>query len=138
MERATTLIRRFGRLVHDLREEHGYTQAQLAARAGISKKHLGDIERGDVEPSLSALDCIARAFDTNLLDLLAPVCASSPSGRPSLPLREWIQARDTLRSLAAYAERLVSHSRASGNEPGSRPQMHRRGRPRRSSKRRSG
>ncbi|MPY89814.1 MAG: helix-turn-helix domain-containing protein [Luteitalea sp.] len=118
MERAGPLIRRFGRLIHDFREEFGFTQAQLAARAGMSKKHLGDIERGDVEPSLSALECLARAFDMNLLELLAPVAAASRSGRPTLPLREWIRARDPLRALLEYADQLVSHTQVPGDASG--------------------
>ncbi|MCX2746995.1 MULTISPECIES: helix-turn-helix domain-containing protein [unclassified Arthrobacter] len=39
-------VREAGPLVRELREEHGWTQAELASRAGVSRSFLVDLEAG--------------------------------------------------------------------------------------------
>lgn len=50
--------------------ERGLSQEDLANDADIPINQIGRIERGEVNPSLSTLDAIAKAVDLKLHDLL--------------------------------------------------------------------
>ena len=58
-----------GKRIRWLRTKVGLTQEQLAERAELSMKHLGEIERGKGNPTLSSLENIADAFGVSLPDL---------------------------------------------------------------------
>ncbi|HKM40021.1 MAG TPA: helix-turn-helix transcriptional regulator, partial [bacterium] len=51
-----------GTRLRGAREDLGYSQAQLAERAGVSPGLVGQIERGEVQPSLLTLDNLASAL----------------------------------------------------------------------------
>ena len=54
------------------RQEAGLTQAQLAARAGVSQQQVAKLERPGSNPSIATLRRIAEALGTRLeLDLVA-------------------------------------------------------------------
>jgi len=52
--------------VIDLREKHGLTQAQLAARCGIDQGDISRIERGSTSPTTRTLQRIAEALDADV------------------------------------------------------------------------
>lgn len=58
-----------GRRIRTLRKSKNLTQEELGGRAGINYKHLGAIERGDENPSLSVLDKIADGLRVEILEL---------------------------------------------------------------------
>lgn len=47
----------------DLRAQRGWTQADLAARAGVSRQTINSIEKGKFDPSLPLAFRLARMFD---------------------------------------------------------------------------
>ena len=49
-----------------LRERHGLTQAQLAARCGIDQGDISRIERGSTSPTARTLQRIADALDADV------------------------------------------------------------------------
>ena len=55
-----------GKRIRELRKKKGLTQEELGARAGISYKYLGSIERGLENPSFRHLTKIARALGVEL------------------------------------------------------------------------
>lgn len=55
--------------VRRLRDAKGQTQNELAANAGVSLKHLGEIERGRGNPSLKSLQGLAEALGISLSEL---------------------------------------------------------------------
>jgi len=61
--------RKLGLRIRQLRITHGWTQEQLAERAGIHYKYLGDVERGIRNPALFNLSRIAHALDVPLVIL---------------------------------------------------------------------
>jgi XRE family transcriptional regulator, regulator of sulfur utilization len=61
--------RRLGAAVRELREQHGLTQAQMAAGAGLRRYHLAAIERGEVDPTFLTLVRITRAVPVPLAEL---------------------------------------------------------------------
>ena len=61
-----------GNNVRLYRENLGYTQEELAEKAGISPPFLGAIERGEKWPSPETLAGIAAGLKVNPYDLLKP------------------------------------------------------------------
>lgn len=61
----------FGQRVKALREERGWTQAELARRAGLTHETISNYERDSrVRPPLFTVQAIARALEVPLADLL--------------------------------------------------------------------
>lgn len=58
------------RRIRSLREHHGITQEELAARSGISVSFASLLERAQRSPSYETLIEVARALEVSLADLL--------------------------------------------------------------------
>jgi transcriptional regulator with XRE-family HTH domain len=58
--------------VRELRLRRGLTQEQLGARAGLSYKFLGEVERGTANPTVKTLGALATGLDTGVADLFGP------------------------------------------------------------------
>ncbi len=69
--RAVTLQDRFGNVVRQRREELHWSQETLAARAALNRSYLGEVERGQVVPSLATIDKLAAALELRVSVLLA-------------------------------------------------------------------
>lgn len=52
-----------------LRAERRWSQAELAARVGVSRNSIVSIENGHFDPSLSLAFAIAEAFDSRIEDV---------------------------------------------------------------------
>jgi putative transcriptional regulator len=57
--------------LRDERAAHGWTQADLAERIGVSRKTINTIENGVFVPSTVLALRLARAFGTNVETLFA-------------------------------------------------------------------
>lgn len=55
--------------ITDLRAERGWTQADLAQRAGVSRQTINAIETGKFDPSLPLAFRLARLFDLRIEEL---------------------------------------------------------------------
>lgn len=55
-----------GRAVRELREQHGWSQAQLAEMAGMTQSAVARFEAGGNVPTLPVLERLARALDVKL------------------------------------------------------------------------
>jgi len=64
-----------GDSIRRARQEHGWTQAFLAERAGLSPNYIARLERGELGPSLFVANQICQALTIDLEDLVGP-----PSG----------------------------------------------------------
>ena len=62
----------FGRRVRELREAKGLSQAELAARAGVSRQLVGAVENGRHLPRVDAGLALAAALDASVEALSAP------------------------------------------------------------------
>ena len=58
--------------IRDLRKLRLLTQDELAERAGFSLQHVGDIERGQANPTLSCLLKLAEVLNVAVSDFFAP------------------------------------------------------------------
>lgn len=65
------LAQRLGALLQRRRRQLGLTQAELAERASLSLKYLGEVERGEANVTIDALDRIATALGWNPWSLFA-------------------------------------------------------------------
>ncbi len=63
---AAKLAFELGRTVRGLREQRGWTQAQLAGAAGMTQSAVARFEAGGTVPSLPVLDRLAQALDAEL------------------------------------------------------------------------
>ncbi|MFZ4499629.1 MAG: helix-turn-helix domain-containing protein [Burkholderiales bacterium] len=62
---------RFGEAVRRLRRQRRLSQEALAHLAGINRSYLGEVERGQVTPSLETIDKIANALGKPLAEVIA-------------------------------------------------------------------
>lgn len=65
------LCDRFGLVVRQLREAHGWSQELLAEKADLNRSYLGEIERGLAMPSLATVAKLAAALGVSLSSLMA-------------------------------------------------------------------
>jgi putative transcriptional regulator len=55
-----------------LRAERGWTQGELAERAGVSRQTINVIETGKYDPSLPLAFSLARLFEARIEDVFLP------------------------------------------------------------------
>lgn len=68
---AGSLLPALGERVRALREEHGLSRKSLCVAAGVSERHLANLEYGTGNPSILVLSQIAGALSCTLADLVA-------------------------------------------------------------------
>lgn len=56
----------FGKKLKEIRQAKGLTQEELYFKSSISRSHIGMIEKGKRDISLSAVFKLSRALDTDL------------------------------------------------------------------------
>lgn len=88
-----------GARLRQFRRARRLTQEQLAERAGLSYKFIGEVERGLGNPTLTTLAALSEALGINLVDLLA-----LETDRPRLSPRQASQVREALVSLETLVE----------------------------------
>jgi transcriptional regulator with XRE-family HTH domain len=64
---------RFGKKLRALRKRKGWTQEAFAARLGLDRTYLSDVENGRMNISLVNLEIIAQGFGKTLAQLLSGV-----------------------------------------------------------------
>jgi transcriptional regulator with XRE-family HTH domain len=63
---------RFGARVRQLRNGRGWSQEELADRAGLHRTYVGSIERGEQNLSLVNIEKLAATLGVSLAELFAP------------------------------------------------------------------
>ena len=61
-----------GRSVREVREQRGWSQAQLAEAAGMTQPAVARFEGGGTVPTIPVLERLAHALDLELVVKLAP------------------------------------------------------------------
>ena len=62
---------RFAVNLKNTRLAKGFSQEELAAKAGLHRNYVGSVERNEKNISLDAMERLARALGTDVVDLLA-------------------------------------------------------------------
>lgn len=65
-----TLVHHLGGVIRDLRKEAGLSQAVFGERCGFYQTYLSRIENGSANPTLNAIEVIAKALGMSVFDLL--------------------------------------------------------------------
>ena len=66
----STILKNFGNKVRLLRMQQGYSQEELAARAGVHRTYIGMIERAEKNITLENIHKIATSLDVEMSELL--------------------------------------------------------------------
>ena len=61
----------FGRIVRELREAQGLSQEELGNRTGLHRNHVGQVERGELAPTLESVDVLAETLGLPASELIA-------------------------------------------------------------------
>jgi transcriptional regulator with XRE-family HTH domain len=73
MKRASSQITARGTFAVNLkrtRMARGFSQEELAAKAGLHRNYVGSVERNEKNISIDAMERLARALGTNVVSLL--------------------------------------------------------------------
>ena len=68
---------RFGARLREARKNAGLTQKALAKLAGITSKHVSELERCVTQPGLAVAQALAKAMDITVADFSADARASA-------------------------------------------------------------
>ena len=64
-------LENLGRAIASRRHQCGFTQAQLAIKAGLNRTYLSDVEQGHRNVTLDVLTKICSTLGVNMSDLLS-------------------------------------------------------------------
>ena len=67
----------FGERVRAMRLAQGFTQVEFGERCGFYQTYLSRVERGQANPTLYAMEVIAKALDVTLFDMFDAMRAAS-------------------------------------------------------------
>ncbi|MBI2833019.1 MAG: helix-turn-helix transcriptional regulator [Acidobacteria bacterium] len=100
------LTTRIGERLRALRLERGLTQEQLGERADLSYKFIGEVERGDANPTVGTLDMLATALGVTIAEFFDKAAEkSAPAAGFALTSKDVQVVREAVRSL----EHLLDH-----------------------------
>jgi len=80
-------LRALGQRVRSLRDRSGITRKALSIAAGVSERHLANLEYGEGNVSVLVLDQVASALHCSLAELISDFTTASP---------EWLMIRSLL------------------------------------------
>ena len=115
----TTVVKRFGARLREVRQSRGMTQGQLAEKADVSQAYVGRLERGGAAPGIDLVARLAAALGTTVADLFPEPAEADPAtvlrGQARTLFDALIKSNDTgtLSLLAQFLARL-SETAASG------------------------
>ena len=70
----------FGSIIQEYRQRYGWTQEELGWRAGITREHVGRIERDKCVPSVLTIECLEKALHLPPMSLMK--MKQNPAGQP--------------------------------------------------------
>ena len=115
-------LAQLGERVRTLRSRRGLTRKAVAQLAGVSERHLANLEYGQGNASILILLLISRALQCTMAELLGDVTTTSPEW---LLIREMLTGRDekTLRRARVAVGELLGTGGAQGEGSHPRSQL---------------
>jgi len=108
------IVGRFGAHVRKLRRGRGWTQEELAMKAGLTAKFVGQMERGEAAASLRTMEQMANALVLPLHELLQLEEAKSGTDVPGFALSEG--ELEQVRAALGYLQRVIPTNGNGGEE----------------------
>jgi len=65
----SSIQKKFGKKVKELRKKKGLTQEDLAEKINVDRSYMGFIERGERNPTLDKIEKISKALNITLSEL---------------------------------------------------------------------
>src|SRR5262245_17898866 len=96
---------RVGVKVRELRRQKGISQEKLAEITGSTSRHIGQIERAEVNVSINSLARLAAKLSVDIVELFGPTKAGGQRLH-TLPKRELEQLKRALRTAVEILERI--------------------------------
>ncbi len=97
---------RLGAALQRERLRRGLSQAQLAKLANLSLKYIGEIERGEANPTMDALEQLATALQWNPLELSLRDQDRLPESVRTLVLAELVHIQQLVETAIGWLQRL--------------------------------
>ncbi len=63
-------LRALAAAIREIRARHQLSQERVAARGGVGRKYVGELERAEITPSFASLVAIAAGLDVPLSELI--------------------------------------------------------------------
>ncbi len=92
---------RFGAALRQWRKRRQLTQEQLAEKSTLSYKFIGEVERGQGNPTLETMVRLADALEVELSDMLGAESGSKKSAEYRMSERDLHVVRDAAASIEA-------------------------------------
>jgi transcriptional regulator with XRE-family HTH domain len=107
-----------GERVRELRLAYRITQEELAERSGLSYKFIGEIERGQANPTIDTMWQLAKALRIDVHELfLTPGRETGPDAVYRMGLHDIEVVREALHSAENLLERLKPLRRRGPRRP---------------------
>lgn len=103
----TDVRARLGAAVRACRERQRLTQEQLAERSELSYKFIGEIERGDGNPTVDTLDRLAEGLGISIAMLFNEADHHRTPEQYQITKRELLRVREALDSIAEVTDALA-------------------------------
>jgi len=68
MDSNSNILKSFGERIRQLRKEKGFSQEELADKAGVHRTYIGMIERAEKNITLINIEKIANALEVSIKD----------------------------------------------------------------------
>jgi transcriptional regulator with XRE-family HTH domain len=102
----TALRERFGIALQHQRRVHGLSQAQIAKLAKLSLKYVGEVERGEANVSMDALERICNALEWDPFELPLREQDTLPEGVRTLLLAELTHMQHLVQTAISWVQTL--------------------------------
>lgn len=102
----TTLRERLGLAIQRQRQAHGLNQSQIAKLAKLSLKYVGEIERGEANCSMDALERITNALEWDPFELPLREQDTLPEGVRTLLLAELTHMQHLVQTAISWVQTL--------------------------------
>ena len=102
----TSLRERLGLALQRQRQVHGLSQSQLAKLAKLSLKYVGEIERGEANVSMDALERLTTALEWDPFELPLREQDTLPEGVRTLLLAELTHMQHLVQTAISWVQTL--------------------------------
>lgn len=102
----------FCRNLRELRESRGYSQRELSLKCGFAHSYVGQLERGQKDPSFKSLLELAEELGVSVVDFFRDDDESDDLQEAVLALEE--SQKEVLQSLSVLASQVESEVRMAG------------------------
>jgi transcriptional regulator with XRE-family HTH domain len=122
-EHLTSLRERLGLAVQRQRQIHGLSQAELARLAKLSLKYIGQIERGEANPSMEALERLSDALEWDPFELPLREQDTLPEGVRTLLLAELTHMQHLVQTAISWVQTLDAAMVRRASHPDPQPSI---------------